>query len=46
MLFLSSSNVHPVVVVAHTPEAIQFALGFTDGIVYIMIGSLQFYFSF
>ncbi|KAK1605474.1 hypothetical protein QYE76_029147 [Lolium multiflorum] len=37
-----NSNVHPVVVVAHTPKAIQFALGLTDGIVYVMIGSLQF----
>ncbi|XP_047080363.1 uncharacterized protein LOC124691130 [Lolium rigidum] len=36
------SNVHPVVVVAHIPEAIQFAIGLTDGIVYVMIGRLQF----
>jgi hypothetical protein len=40
--FFSSSNVHPVVVVAHIPEAIQFAIGLTDGIVYVMIGRLQF----
>jgi hypothetical protein len=30
------------VVVAHIPEAIQFAIGLTDGIVYVMIGRLQF----
>ncbi|VAI07633.1 unnamed protein product [Triticum turgidum subsp. durum] len=31
-----SSNVHPVVVAAHPSEANQFALGLTDGSVYVM----------
>jgi len=31
-----SSNVHPVVVAAHPSEANQFALGLTDGTVYVM----------
>jgi hypothetical protein len=32
----SSSSVHPVVVAAHPSEACQFALGLTDGGVYVL----------
>jgi len=32
----SSSSVHPVVVAAHPSEASQFALGLTDGGVYVL----------
>ena len=34
--FFSSSSVHPVVVAAHPSEASQFALGLTDGGVYVL----------